>query len=96
MTQNCNSAALPVWYGLKRTAENPGMSLPFGTDPSARPQQRGSAMRGEFARVFDSEKPLIAVSGFVKDGPVIFRDIAEMPASRHGGAPWASGEQLHS
>jgi hypothetical protein len=64
MTKNCNSASLPAPYGLKRKAKNPGMSLPFGTAPGARPQQRGSAMRGEFGPVLDSEKPLIAVSGF--------------------------------
>src|ERR1700678_1110897 len=54
-----------------------GISSPFGTDPSAQPQQGGSATRGEFAPVLDSEKRPITAGGFVKDGPVIFKDIAE-------------------
>jgi hypothetical protein len=58
-------------------AQGSGVSSPFGTDPSARPQQGGSATRGEFAPVLDSEKRPITAGGFVKTGPVIFRDIAE-------------------
>src|SRR5580658_3432435 len=54
-----------------------GVSSPFGTDPSARPQQGGSATRGEFAPVLDSEKRPITAGGFVKTGPIIFKDIAE-------------------
>jgi hypothetical protein len=46
MTKRLQFCCLPVWYGLKRAAKNPGISLPFGTDPSAQPQRRGSAMRG--------------------------------------------------
>jgi len=53
------------------------VSSPFGTDPSARPQQGGSATRGEFAPVLDSEKRPITAGGFVKNGPVIFKDVAE-------------------
>jgi hypothetical protein len=53
------------------------VSSPFGTDPSARPQQGGSATRGEFAPVLDSEKRPITAGGFVKNGPIIFKDIAE-------------------
>jgi enediyne biosynthesis protein E4 len=58
-------------------AQGSGVSSPFGTDPSARPQQGGSATRGEFAPVLDSEKRPITAGGFVKTGPVIFKDIAE-------------------
>jgi hypothetical protein len=58
-------------------AQGSGVSSPFGTDPSARPQQGGSATRGEFAPVLDSEKRPITAGGFVKSGPVIFKDIAE-------------------
>src|ERR1700735_1651036 len=58
-------------------AQGSGVSSPFGTDPSARPQQGGSATRGEFAPVLDSEKRPITAGGFVKNGPVIFKDIAE-------------------
>src|SRR5580700_8886942 len=57
--------------------QGPGVSSPFGTDPSARPQEGGSATRGEFAPVLDSEKRPITAGGFVKNGPVIFKDIAE-------------------
>jgi hypothetical protein len=70
------------------------MSLPFGTDPSALPQQGGSATRGEFAPVLDSEKPPITAGSFVKHGPVIFRDIAEKPASPRGGTPWALRREI--
>ena len=59
-------------------AQGSGVSSPFGTDPSARPQQGGgSATHGEFAPVLDSEKRPITAGGFVKTGPVIFKDIAE-------------------
>jgi hypothetical protein len=58
-------------------AQGSGVSSPFGTDPSARPQQGGSATRGEFAPVLDSEKRPITAGGFVKSGPIIFKDIAE-------------------
>ena len=58
-------------------AQGSGVSSPFGTDPSARPQQGGSATRGEFAPILDSEKRPITAGGFVKTGPVIFKDIAE-------------------
>src|ERR1700734_2094251 len=58
-------------------AQGSGVSSPFGTDPSARPQQGGSATRGEFAPVLDSEKRPITAGGFVKTGPIIFQDIAE-------------------
>ncbi len=58
-------------------AQGSAVSSPFGTDPSARPQQGGSATRGEFAPILDSEKRPITAGGFVKNGPVIFRDIAE-------------------
>ena len=58
-------------------AQGSGVSSPFGTDPSARPQQGGSATRGEFAPILDSEKRPITAGGFVKTGPIIFKDIAE-------------------
>src|SRR3984885_11069541 len=46
-------------------------------DSSANSIQGGSATRGVFAPVLDSEKRPITAGGFVKDGPVIFKDIAE-------------------
>src|ERR1700691_2574741 len=64
--------------GLARAQrQGSGVSSPFGTDPSARAQQGGSATRGEFAPVLDSEKRPITAGGFVKNGPIIFKDIAE-------------------
>ena len=39
--------------------------------------QGGAATRGAFAPVLDSEKRPITKGGFVKNGPVIFKDIAE-------------------
>src|ERR1700680_954292 len=54
-----------------------GVSSPFGTDPSARPQQGGSATRGEFAPVLDSEKRPITAGGFVKTGPIVYQDVSK-------------------
>lgn len=47
-------------------------------------QQTGSATGGVFAPVLDSEKRPITAGGFVKTGPVIFRDIS----SQSGLAVW--------
>jgi enediyne biosynthesis protein E4 len=69
----CLSLCALAWA---QQQDSSGMS-PFGTEPSARAQQGGSATRGEFAPVLDSEKRPITAGGFVKDGPVIFKDIAE-------------------
>ena len=50
----------------------------------AQPAPRGgSATAGVFAPVLDSEKRPITAGGFVKDGPVIFKDIAQ-PAGLSG------------
>jgi hypothetical protein len=60
-------------------AQDQGVSVPspVDADPSAQAQQGGAATRGVFAPVLDSEKRPITAGGFVKDGPVIFQDIAE-------------------
>src|ERR1700728_1823035 len=68
---------LCLWSVAPAQGQASGVSSPFGTDPSARPQQGGSATRGEFAPVLDSEKRPITAGGFVKNGPIIFKDIAE-------------------
>jgi len=68
---------LCLWGMTHAQGQGSGVSSPFGTDPSARPQEGGSATRGEFAPVLDSEKRPITAGGFVKSGPVIFKDIAE-------------------
>lgn len=54
-------------------AKNPP-SVP-ATPPSAQ-NQSGSATRGVFAPVLDSEKRPISRGGFVKNGPIVFKDIA--------------------
>jgi hypothetical protein len=45
--------------------------------PQAAPHSGGSATAGVFAPVLDSERRPITAGGFVKDGPVIFKDIAQ-------------------
>jgi len=47
---------------------------PVSTQPAPR---GGSATAGVFAPVLDSERRPITAGGFVKDGPVIFQDIAK-------------------
>src|ERR1700684_3684021 len=73
------TAILLVCLCCAAAAQGQGTSVssPFGTDPSAQPQSGVSATRGEFAPVLDSEKRPITAGGFVKTGPVIFKDIAE-------------------
>jgi hypothetical protein len=44
---------------------------------AATPQQGGSATAGVFAPVLDSEHRPITAGGFVKTGPVIFKDISQ-------------------
>ena len=40
-------------------------------------QQGGSSTAGTFAPVLDSEKRPITAGGFVKSGPIVFRDVSE-------------------
>jgi hypothetical protein len=66
-----------------------GTAFSQGTPPSQPPlyggnaqsaplaQQGGSATAGTFAPVLDSEKRPITAGGFVKSGPIVFRDISE-------------------
>jgi hypothetical protein len=60
-------------------AQDQGASVPspVGTDPSAQALQGGAATRGTFAPVLDSEKRPITAGGFVKSGPIVFKDIAD-------------------
>jgi hypothetical protein len=44
---------------------------------NAQPGQGGSATRGAFTPVLDSERRPITKGGFVKHGPVVFMDVAE-------------------
>jgi hypothetical protein len=40
-------------------------------------QQGGSATLGDFAPVLDSEKRPITAGGFVKEGPIVFKDVSK-------------------
>ena len=51
-------------------------SCPFVTFRYRFERQSGSATGGHFAPVFDSQNRPITAGGFVKDGPVVFQDIA--------------------
>jgi hypothetical protein len=67
------------------TSEQPASTAPRG----------GSATAGVFAAVKDSELRPITAGGFVKDGPVIFKDIAEQAGvtqldASHEGNRWTS------
>jgi enediyne biosynthesis protein E4 len=56
--------------------QEPSTSPLYG-GTAATPQQGGSATAGIFAPVLDSEKRPITAGGFVKTGPIVFRDISE-------------------
>ncbi|HET9087370.1 MAG TPA: CRTAC1 family protein [Acidobacteriaceae bacterium] len=63
---------MAIAQGAHATPQNPpamGAGMQSGT-------QGGSATAGEFAPVLDSEKRPITKGGFVKNGPVVFRDIS--------------------
>ena len=69
------SAVCPS-YGNAQYASPSGQEpvAPSGAQPAPR---GGSATAGVFAPVLDSERRPITAGGFVKDGPVIFKDIAQ-------------------
>jgi hypothetical protein len=62
--------------GKAQVASPPGQTLPPAVASQAAPRT-GSATAGVFAPVLDSERRPITAGGFVKDGPVIFKDIAQ-------------------
>ena len=62
--------------GEAQAAPPAGQSLSPTMNTPTTPQG-GSATAGVFAPVLDSEKRPITAGGFVKDGPVIFKDIAK-------------------
>ena len=64
--------------GLPAKAQAPAQPDPATAQQPAKPAPRsGSATAGEFAPVLDSEHRPITAGGFVKDGPIIFKDIAQ-------------------
>src|ERR1700733_12758764 len=68
-----------AFHALEGSAQSPSPSAqqlpPVSAAPTA--PRGGSATAGVFAPVLDSEKRPITAGGFVKDGPVIFKDIAQ-------------------
>jgi enediyne biosynthesis protein E4 len=60
--------------GVAQEVGKPNPSTPQTQPP---PPQGGSATAGVFAAVKDSELRPITAGGFVKDGPVIFNDVAK-------------------
>ncbi len=60
-------------------ASQPSQAPLYGGNAASTPaqQQSGSATGGTFAPVLDSENRPITAGGFVKDGPVIFKDISQ-------------------
>jgi hypothetical protein len=69
-------AVLSALNGDAQVAPSPGQTLPVAGGAQATPRS-GSATAGVFAPVLDSERRPITAGGFVKDGPVIFKDIAQ-------------------
>jgi hypothetical protein len=59
-------------FAQEQTAPQP--RLPDGISNAQRPG--GSATLGEFPPVLDSEKRPITAGGFVKEGPIVFKDIS--------------------
>lgn len=65
-----------AWVG----STAPLQYVPPGQDPNlsaALGPQGGAATRGAFAPVLDGDRQPITKGGFVKNGPVIFEDVAE-------------------
>jgi enediyne biosynthesis protein E4 len=73
------SVAFLFSYGTASSQGHPPSPSPLeGGGLSVPPQQQtGSATGGVFAPVLDAEKRPITAGGFVKSGPIVFRDISE-------------------
>jgi enediyne biosynthesis protein E4 len=65
-----------ILSGYAQIATPSGQALPAAVGAQTTPRG-GSATAGVFAPVLDSERRPITAGGFVKDGPVIFKDIAQ-------------------
>ena len=70
---------IPEGYAiLKVLATDPPVSARQSLNSADAPAPKGgAATRGTFAPVLDSEKRAITRGGFVKNGPIIFKDVAE-------------------
>jgi enediyne biosynthesis protein E4 len=60
-----------------QTRQSSAQTAQPGSDQPSQVPLSGSATRGVFAPVLDAEKRPITAGGFVKEGPVVFMDIAE-------------------
>jgi hypothetical protein len=58
-------------------AQDPAGQKVYGAPAGQQAPQGGAATAGVFAPVLDSEKRPITAGGFVKEGPIVFQDIAE-------------------
>jgi hypothetical protein len=75
------------WCGLLLTADpigtpqaraqDPAGPAVYGAKSGSQSAQGGSATAGVFAPILDSEKRPITAGGFVKQGPIVFQDVAE-------------------
>jgi enediyne biosynthesis protein E4 len=66
-----------VYPSKGQTRQPSAQTAQPGSDQPSQVPLGGSATRGTFAPVLDSEKRPITAGGFVKEGPVVFLDIAE-------------------
>ena len=69
----CFAVAALLAFGTGAHAQQSGLPTPI--EPAA--SSGGSATAGVFAPVLDEENRPITAGGFVKSGPVVFRDIAQ-------------------
>ncbi len=69
--------AVALLAAAAASAQQPAAAPIYGGNAASSPQQGGSATAGAFAPVLDSEKRPITAGGFVKQGPIVFRDISE-------------------
>ncbi len=73
----CSCAFITLCVPATGLAQSSEQAVQPYQQSSATPQQGGSATGGTFAPVLDSEKRPITAGGFVKSGPVVFKDISE-------------------
>jgi hypothetical protein len=60
-----------------QTTQSSAQTAQPGSDQPSQVPPSGAATRGVFAPVLDSEKRPITAGGFVKEGPIVFMDVAE-------------------
>ena len=65
---------IPYWPAPLRAQDQSPQTIQPSSDDSAQGPMTGSATRGVFAPILDSEKRPITAGGFVKTGPIVFLD----------------------